>query len=50
MSEKNTPLDIVIYIVLALIFISWISNSGSDSSYDGCYDADPTQWTDMVCE
>ena len=41
--------NIIWWIIGILLFVAWISNSGS-SSYDGCYDADPTQWTEMVCE
>ncbi len=50
MSGKNSPIDIIIYVVLGIIALSWLMNAGSDTSYDNCYDADPTQWTDMVCE
>lgn len=36
-------------IVIVLLLIGLSSNSNSNP-YDTCYDADPTQYTDMVCD
>lgn len=38
-------------VVILLLIISLSSTSGTNSDpYDTCYDADPTQWTDIVCD
>ena len=47
MAEKDT--SIIWWIIGIILLLAWFSGSDSDY-YDGCYDADPTQWTDMVCE
>lgn len=41
--------NIIWWIIGFIILMAWLS-SPSDTSYDGCYDADPTQWTEMVCD
>ena len=46
MTDDSNFIWWIIGIVLVML---WLSGS-SDSSYDNCYDADPTQWTDMVCD
>lgn len=47
------------WLIIGIIILSWLNSSGDSSDYndynndsDYCvwYDADPTQWTDMVCE
>jgi hypothetical protein len=35
---------------IIIIIVLFAMSSNSDSSYDNCYDADPTQWTDIVCD
>lgn len=40
----------IIYWIIAIIVILALAGGSDDSSYDGCYDADPTQWTEMVCD
>jgi hypothetical protein len=37
-------------IIIIIVLFAMSSSSDSDSSYDNCYDADPTQWTDIVCD
>ena len=49
MAEKDT--SIIWWIIGIILLLAWFSGGDSSSDYyDGCYDADPTQWTDMVCE
>jgi hypothetical protein len=38
---------VIIAIVLAVIV--FVSLTCEQRPSDGCYDADPTQWTEMVC-
>jgi hypothetical protein len=42
----------IIGIIIVLSLLGGTASSGND--YDGyytdCYDADPTQWTEMVCD
>lgn len=48
MSSKDT--NIVWWIIGIIILLAWLSGPANDNPYDTCYDADPTQWTDMVCD
>jgi hypothetical protein len=51
MYDKPQGSNSTVFWVVAIIII-WIliSSSGSSNSWDNCYDADPTQYTDMVCD
>lgn len=41
-----------VFIILAIIIAILVAISMNTPTPDGpdCYDADPTQWTDIVCE
>jgi hypothetical protein len=40
----------VFWIVLIIVLWILIGSSGNSATWDNCYDADPTQYTDMVCD
>jgi hypothetical protein len=41
---------IIVLIIFALIFWAASSDGGSSPYGPGCYDVDPTQYVDVVCE
>jgi hypothetical protein len=41
--------NLIWWIIGIILVLLWLGSS-SEPSYDNCYDADPTQWTDMVCD
>jgi len=50
MKNEKDYTGIIIAIIVALLLL-WAMNSNTGSPYGpGCYDADPTQWTEVVCD
>lgn len=47
--EQNITIGIIIAFVILILLVMAGSDDGSTYG-PGCYDADPTQWVDVVCE
>jgi len=40
----------IVWGILGIILLLALLSGPSDGYEDNCYDADPTQWTEMVCD
>jgi hypothetical protein len=48
MADNDT--NIIWWIIGIIILLAVFSGTSNANPYDTCYDADPTQYTDMVCD